>query len=172
MPVEEQIQNNDFQRLYTTGMNRVGQKLTIPNREVTKLAFLLKKIGNPPGDVTFTIRKVSDDSLIVSKVWGAANTLPVGTDWVEATFGAPETIDEAVRIACEYNEGNTSNDIDMRCQNTDVKPGEQFTYFPNGGAWTEMAWDCAYRYTYSEEEAGLENKSANMGPKMMAAGLI
>ena len=169
MAVEEQIASNDFQRLYTTGMNRIGQKLTIPNRKISKLAFQLKKIGNPPGNVTFTIRKVSDDTPTASKVWGPANTLPVGTDWVEATFGAPETIDEAVRIACEYNEGNTSNDIDIRCQNTNVKSGEQFTYFPSGGAWTEITWDCTYRYTY--EEPTLPAGGGGPAP-LVAAGII
>ena len=148
MAVEEQI-------LYTSGYainyhndGRGGQRCTISLREVSKLAFLIKKRGSPTGNVTMCIRKVSDDSVIVSKVWGLANDLSTSVGFVEVTFDAPTLINEEVRLSCECDVQPYGNDVFYYYQNTDVKPLEQHTRFI-AAAWADQAGeDCAYRYTY------------------------
>jgi len=170
MAVEEQTTNNTDMLLATTWRKRIGQKLTISDRTVTKLAFLLKKVGAVTGDLTYTIRKVSDDSIIVSKVWGDASALQTSLTWEEATFDAPTYVNEAVYIAAEFGELDGDKHIVFRYQNTNVKADELMAYYPSD-SWTENAtWDAAYRYTYGVVE--LENKSAGMAAKMLAGKMI
>ena len=69
---EEQIQYDHNVTIILATPGRAGQELTIPNRQVTKLGFWLSKLGDPTGDITFTIRKESDDGLLLSKVLGNA----------------------------------------------------------------------------------------------------
>ena len=171
MPVEEQLLNDTTMWRYTNDDGRQGQKLTIPNRTVTKLAFLLLHRGTPPGNATFTIRKVSDDDVIVSKIWGLVNDLPLGATWEEVEFDTPATIDEEVRIAVEYTGHTLNNEIGVRYQASDVKATEVYTRWMDP-VWQDEVWDCAYKYTWDEPSAGLENKSANMGAKMVAGKLI
>ena len=73
---EEQTEHDSYFGTYGGNIHTRGQKLTIANRKVTKLGFWLFKGGDPTGNVTFQIRKVSDDSLIASQVWGDAADLP------------------------------------------------------------------------------------------------
>ena len=52
---EQTTENGDF--FLNSGMNiRVGQRLTINNRTLSKLSFKLKKTGSPTGNVTFLMR--------------------------------------------------------------------------------------------------------------------
>jgi len=147
---EEQTQNNAESSIHSAAQHRAGQRLTIPNRKVTKLAFLIRRGGSPTGNITYEIRRVSDDSLIVSKVWGDAGALPTINTWVEVTFDTPPTINEEVRICFYYPGGNASNCIFFRYQNTNVKAGEYLTL------WLSPSWiaystlDDAYRYKYYE----------------------
>lgn len=148
MEVEEQTQWNIETKLITNTI-RSGQKLTIPNREVTKLAFVIKRFGGATGDVTFAIRKVSDGSILASKVWGDAGDLPTTPTWEEVTFDTPVTINEEVWIYTEFLGGTTYAHILFYRQNTDVKADEVVGYYRNE-AWTDIiGQDAAYRYTYS-----------------------
>ena len=149
---EEQILYNNNRYLYLGLVTRHCQKLTIPNRTVTKLAFPLFKFGAPSGDVTLAIRKVSDDSLISSKVWGDAADLPTEYAWEEITLVTPQTIDEQVRIYAEFTGGDDSNFVAVGYQNENVKDDENMGYY-HLGAWSENAtYDSAYRYKYYEVE--------------------
>lgn len=170
MAVEEQTVNNTDMLLARNWRYRIGQKLTISDRTVTKLAFLLRKYGAVTGNLTFTIRKVSNDDILVSKVWGDASALQ-GTDtWEEVVFDAPTYINEAVYIAAEFGELDGDKHIVFRYQNTNVKADELMAYYPSD-SWVENAsWDAAYRYTYGVVE--LENKSAGMAAKMLAGKMI
>lgn len=170
MAVEQQTVNNTDMLLAVTWRKRIGQRLTISDRTVTKLAFLLRKFGPVTGDLTFTIRKVSDDAVIVSKVWGDASALQ-GTDtWEEAVFDAPTYINEEVRISAEFGGFDGAKHIVFRYQNTSVKAGELMTYYP-ASSWVDNAsWEAAYRYTYGVVE--LEDKSAGMAAKMVAEKMI
>ena len=149
MPVEEQLLYDAYQFLRAGQNIRHGQHLTIPNRKVSKLVFVIARYGNPPGDVTFTIRKVSDDSIIASKVWGAASTLSTDPEWKEVTFDTPVIVNEEVRILVEYNAGDPSNMLKHYFWNADVKAGEYVEVYYNT-TWVDYpARDTAYQYTYT-----------------------
>ena len=168
MAVEEQTQYDSSIGMFSAQVIRDGQRLTIPNRLVTNLGFWLHKSGSPSGDVTFTIRKVSDDSIINSKVWGAATGLEAGPTYEEVEFDTPVTINQEVRIACEFSGGNADNRVFLNLQNADVKANECRSYHYEG-EWSDVGNnDDAYRYTYEEEKP-----AAGGGPaSLIAAGII
>lgn len=152
---EEQTLSSIEEPLHSTSSIRAGQRLIIPNRTVISLSFLLRKSGSPTGDVTFTIRAVSDDHIIASKVWGDASGLKggVGQTWEQVTFDTPTLINEEVRILVEYSGGNSSNYVRFRIQNTDVKANEICTQYPyNKSSYTAYpTYDSAYKYIYGED---------------------
>lgn len=171
MPVEEQIQYNAEAAIRIDSWYKIGQKLTISGRTVTKLGFWLRRLLNPGGQTYFEIRRTSDDSLILSKLWGNTNDLPFATAYREVEFDSPALINEEVRIYCRGTTGDGTKNIQISVQDTDVKAGEMYTRYA-AGPWVDVGTlDMAYRYTY-EAPVGLENKSANMGAKMVGAGLI
>lgn len=135
------------------GAHRAGQRLTISNRTVTKLRFYLAKNGSPNGNVTFKIFKVSDGSLIVAKVWGNANTLPVEPAWKEVTLDVPIFINEEVRIIQEYNATPLPNGVKAYATITDVKAGENWCDWNASTYWSDYGtdptnYDGPYIYTY------------------------
>jgi len=145
---EEQTAHNAVIALYSGSRIRAGQRLTISNRIVTKLSFPIRKFGSPTGNVTFTIRKVSDDSVLASKVWGDASALPTTVTWEEITFDSPININEEVRIQVEFSGGDSSNTVRYRYQDTDVKASELHTRYIT--SYTDRSGnDGAYIYTYS-----------------------
>ena len=147
---EEQTEHNVSTPLYGSYRRRAGQRLTISNRTVTKLGFWLLKANLPTGDVTFEIRKVSDDSLICSKVWGDAGDLTVIATYCEVEFDTPPTINEEVRICVLFLGGDPSNVFYARIQDTDVK-ADEYTSLMLDTTWTDITTaDCAYRYKYYE----------------------
>lgn len=171
MATEEQTETQFDWALCSATTTRGGQRLTISNRQVTKLGLWLKKVNSPTGDVTLTIRKVSDDGVLLTKVWGDAADLPTERTYKEVEFDTPQTINEEVRILAEFSGGDANNQVCVAIKLSDVKADECFTYYESPD-WDEGGgYDCAYIYTYTEE-AGLENKSANMGAKMIAGKLI
>lgn len=129
---------------------RAGQKKTIYGT-ITKLSFYLSKTGSPTGDITFAIRRTSDDGVIYSDVWGDAGDLSTDPtrEWKEVEFSSPTTISEEVYLSCEYGSGDLSNYVNVRLKATDVVADECFSRYA-GGAWADQAtWDCAYKYTYT-----------------------
>ncbi|MBA7580706.1 hypothetical protein ES708_22600 [subsurface metagenome] len=147
---EEQTLHPVGSSMNSETFTQVGQRLTIPNRAVSKLGFWLYKYGAPAGDVTFKILRVSDDGLICSKKWGNAEDLPIEFDYKEVTFDTPQTINEEVRILAEFAGGDGSNGIRQGTENSDVKEDEYLTKGV-GLVWTDAEiWDCAYRYKYYE----------------------
>ncbi len=145
---EEQTSQDSFWMLLSGVVTiRAGQKLTISNRSVLTLSLLLKKQGSPTGDVTFTIRKVSDDSVILSKVWGDASGLQGSATWEKVTFDAAAAINEEVRMLAEYSNGDFLNHVRIYYDSSDVKGGEGFTKYANG-AYTDESYDGAYKYEY------------------------
>lgn len=144
---EEQTAYSAADALYNGDVIRLGQRLTISNRTVTKLAFFLCKVTSPTGDVTFTIRKVSDDSIIQSEVWGDASNLPTDVNWEEAEFTSPTNINEEVRILCEYAGGDSLNYVRVYDHIQDEKANEYETLYIS--SYTDQAtWDGTYKYTY------------------------
>lgn len=149
MATEEQLVNNFDGNMYGPAQNiKVGQKLDILARTVSKLSFLLRKSGAPTGDVTFTIRKWSDKSLIASKLWGDASALTLVATWYEVTLDTPVAVNETAIIMVEFSGGTSTNYVRIREQSSDVKAGENDSRY-SGGAWeNNTGTDCAYIYTY------------------------
>jgi len=153
---EEQTAYTQNEGMYASLRIREGQRLTISNRRVPELSFRLAKMGSPTGDVTFAIRKVSDDSIIVSKVWGDASALPPGAStWPEVTFDSPVLINEEVRLSCEFSGGDSSNCIQTYLNIPSVKEDEFLVLYVS--FWEDRPTeDICYRYTYEYEWATTE----------------
>ena len=65
---------------------------TIP---LTEVHAALKKIGSPTGDITFRLRKVSDDSILAEKVANqTADQIATAGEIVEVVFSSPDVITE------------------------------------------------------------------------------
>ncbi|MBA7592110.1 hypothetical protein ES708_34287 [subsurface metagenome] len=150
---EEQPEYNAVHAFGAGGEQRKGQRLTIANRSVTKLGFVLRRLNALAGTVTFTIRRPSDDSLIVSKLWGNAADLPEADTLIEVSLDEPVLVNEEVRILAEATGSWTDGYAAMSHQNTDVKANEYNCRYHTDTWYEDTAWDCAYRYTYYEGES-------------------
>ena len=153
MATEEQTQQNSTFSLHTVGAewgNSYGQRLTITNRLITKLSFLMGKVGTPYGTISFVIRKI-DDSLLASKLWGNSVDLPASATWLEVTLDTPLNVNEEVRILVEQTGGEAgygNNPLVYRKTGGSVKANETGTA-KHIGVWLDPPLeDCAYIYTY------------------------
>lgn len=169
MAFVEQTQENATREMYDPGLIRVGQWLIIPNRNVTKLGFWLHRQGDISGDVTFRIRRVSGDGIILEKVAVDAGDIPLGKTYYEVEFGTPAVINEEVRLLVEWVGGGYNKRVHFHCQNTDVEENEYLDQYTIAGGYAPVAtYDAAYRYTYEEEAVG-----GGGGPAaLVAAGII
>ncbi|MBA7652714.1 hypothetical protein ES703_60553 [subsurface metagenome] len=121
-----------------------GQRLTIDNLKITTLSFVLSKHGSPEGNITFTIRRVSDDSIINSKIWGRAEALTTTPTWCKKQFDSPQTINEEGRLLVEVDSPFYDDFVQVWYQDTNVKPDENLTQ-QTWGVWQDiMAHDAAY----------------------------
>lgn len=145
--VEQDESNTDI-NIKGTNAPTCGQRLFISNRQVSKLGFLIARFNNPTGDVTFTIRKVSDKSLIVGKVLAPAGGLPIELTYHEVEFDTPILVDEEVRILIEHTGYDNSNYLTTRVQTSDVKANECWTRGSIMSPNDLTTWDFAYRYKY------------------------
>jgi len=169
MAVEEQTAWNALLFIQVSRKNG-GQKLTIANRVVSKLALRLTKSGSPTGNVVIRILRVSTGEVLATKIWGSASLIPAWTDTVlaEVTFDTPVLINEEVRILVYWPYDEGSNYPQLCYQNTNVKSGEVLTH--GNGGWTDNSvWDSTYKYTYEEPTP----PAAGGGPAaLVAAGII
>ncbi len=148
--VEEQPLYDNLNYFLPT-REKQGQRLTITNRILSELAFVLDRQGTGmTGDISFAIRRVSDDSLIATKVWGDASDVPTDPTWLGVTLDTPVLINEEVRILAEWPLATytRTKNIRFHLQTSDVKPSEVYTKYELD-AWDESwPWDAAYRYEY------------------------
>ena len=144
--VEDQTTYSGTSGIQPAWRTRVGQKLTISERTVTHLSAYLSKAGSPTGDVVLGIRKVSDDSLIVSKVLFDALELTTSFVWYEAEFDTPVYINEQVRIYVEFNGGDSSNYVWAGFAADDVKESENRVAYLS--SWSDTTGEWMYKYTY------------------------
>jgi hypothetical protein len=172
MPVEQNLVDAGQWSLIYGGAG-YGQRLTITNRVVKKLSFPLQKIGSPgSGNITFQIRKVSDGSTIISKVWGDAQSIPVTETWEEVTFDTPTLINEEVRLTViNSGSGSAGNGIGVFWSGANVCSGNLFTR-SSGGTYSDdgSLRDAPFTYTYD-----LPPVTAGKGgvpAKLVAAGAI
>ena len=172
MAIEEQpLHSSELIILQSAGNIKAGQRLTISNREVTKLGFYIEKYGFPTGDVTFTIRKVSDDALINSKVWGDAGDLPTVVTYEEVELVDPSVINEEVRISVEFSGGTSTNRVSCSGELSDVKEDEYLTKYYT--SWEDLTdKDLAYKYTYEEPAAGWLGKIAGVTNPASIMGVL
>ncbi|MBA7630708.1 hypothetical protein ES703_38232 [subsurface metagenome] len=145
---EEQTQYDESYTIYAVIRPAVGQRLTIANRQLTKLGFWLKKHGSPTADITFRIRRVSDNGLIAEKVWGNAADLPETDTYEEVTLDTPVTINEEVRISPWYEAGDGNNCVRVSSKGADVKANEVHTSYLSEEWSDDGSRDCTYRYKY------------------------
>lgn len=154
----------------TLQYHRSAQKLTISSRIVSRLGFWLEKVGTPPGNVTFAIYKTSDDSVIVSKLWGAADSLTTSAAFYEVIFDSPIAINEEVRIAVVDTESNNTNYIKAWYSSSNEKADEYFSHYYQG-AWTDVSHDdFAYIYTYESTELKVSTQNVSAVSGTIATG--
>ncbi|MBA7570557.1 hypothetical protein ES708_12309 [subsurface metagenome] len=147
---EEQTQSSTLIVVGYPDYEKSGQRLFIPNRQITKLAFLIQKWGSPIGSLYYEIRRITPDELIYNQLVGDASSLPETPEWIEITLDTPQTIDEEVRILAHVTEGTDENHARIRAMNSDVKENEILTRW-HTDFWDEtLTYDCAYRYKYYE----------------------
>jgi len=145
----QEVYDSD-QAIYLADNYYAGQRLTISYRTITKLAFKLKKVGNPTGEITFRIINRTTDQDVATKVWGNAINLTTSYDWCEVTFDTPVQIltSEEFRITCDFPGGDVFNCVSFLYNSTTVKASEYMTLYD--GAWVDEAgYDAVYRYSYS-----------------------
>ncbi|GAI71681.1 unnamed protein product, partial [marine sediment metagenome] len=147
---EEQTEHDAVNSMYLGSNTKIGQRLTIPNRKVTKLGFWIYKTGSPTGDVTYEIRLVTGDELLCSQFVSLIQDLPEIVTYTEIEFDDPQTINAEARIVVCFEAGSPGNALMVRKQNSDIKPGEYWCRYKDA-AWTpNPANDTAYRYKYYE----------------------
>ncbi len=147
MATEEQLLDDGI--LSSSANVSWGQKLTISNRYVSKLSFPLIRLGSPGGTLTFLIRKASNDNVIVSKLWGNSNSVPLTKTWLEVTFDTATLINEEVWILLLGSTGSAGNVLQNYAKRSDVKANENAGQRNSSGVYTENpTYDFTYIYTY------------------------
>ena len=179
MATEEQIAYDGNKEVNNSGAaycySRAGQRLTISNRYVSTLSFVIHKLlGSPTGNVNFVIRKVSDDSIVAQKSYGDASTITSGTPaWYTVTFDSPAYINGEVRLLLEVAGGNWTNSLAMSFNSTDVKASEVETSAITT-SYVDVSHDeGAYKYTYyegSSEAASITTQAVSAIDKTTATG--
>lgn len=145
---EEQTTSDSDMPLHSGVRYGAGQKLTISGRRLARLYFKLKKVGSPSGEVAFSIYSVTTGALLVRRVWGDAFNLGTSYGWQYVTLYWWHKINEEVRIVCEFQDGDSSNYVDMAYNETSVKASQELTEKYTGDWSDEAGYDAAYKYTY------------------------
>ncbi len=135
------------------GSTTAGQRLTITNRVVSKIALYLTQGGTPTGDIYLQIRKTSDGSQVDSVFACLASSLPAIAGppaLTEVTLTTPVLINEEVAIVARTTTGGVTSQAVVWGSNTDVKAGEYLTKYVIGTGFTDYTTqDAGYVYTYS-----------------------
>lgn len=149
-----------------TPLRRVGQKLTPDDKDIYKLSFPIAKVGSPTGDVTFTVRKVSDDAIIASKVLCDASELTTTLTWYSAVF-LPENVDEEVRISVEFGGGDDDDYIVIPRTDADEVAAQAYTYYSLDADWTDNTdFDTPYIYAWVIQDTTSQG-TYDVSPKML-----
>lgn len=138
-----------------------GQRLTITNRTVSKLSLYLIRVGSPGGTVTFSIRAVSGDTVLLTKLQGNANDISTSAAWYEVEFDTPININEEVYLLVTSSSGGVGNLLNVYDSNgVSVKASEYMVQRSAGGTYTRydgtvngsngagLDSDFGYKYTY------------------------
>ena len=136
-------------RLYAGALIRVGQRKTYSDVVLTKFAFFLQKVGAPPGNYYYRIRKVVDDSLVLEKDMGLASALGAAA-WIDYNipFADRVLLDGEYRLCVEYSEGNAGNCIRAYYTTGDPIGGERMCRYIT--AWSDDPLnDMGYKTTHA-----------------------
>jgi hypothetical protein len=139
---------------------RLGQRLVADDWQVVSLGFRVCRVGNPQGNITFSIRDSATDEIIVSKVWGDASALADQgcSGYTEVTFGSPVMVDGDVRFCIEFYGGNTTDYCQVGYFSGDRITGQYYTNYANYSTdvegWHDIgeAEEAAYCCVYQAED--------------------
>ncbi len=148
MPQEKQTSWDDSRRLYSGGIIGFGQWLTIANRKVSKLHFLLYKGGTVTGDVYFKIYRASDSTELWSGYLCDASELGVGVNWHGLAVDPALPLDEEVIIAVHFQGGHAGAFVGVYYDSTGPKADENSVESNDLVNWPERTWDTSYKYDY------------------------
>ncbi len=166
MPTEEQTQYNSWGQVSSYAQRR-GQRLTIPNRRVTHLSFMLQRFtfyGSPPYYYTFwfQISRVSDGVIIAATPGAWYGSIPTSPTWITQALSTPVVINEEVRISVHATLRTSTQYILAAWQSSDVKTGEHYSYQADmSEVWSDYPdMDMAYKYTYELGAPGVSTNPA------------
>lgn len=129
-------------QMYNGNWIRHAQKITLTDKTLTKVKFLMKKEGAPTGTVYARVRKVSDDSIIETSTT-ELDAADITTELAWYEFALTCSVNEAVRVSVEYSGGDESNGLLVCYQSTDVCDGS-YSYYKTD--WIEQAtWDLTFK---------------------------
>lgn len=130
---------------------RLGQRLTIPDREVLSIGYHVRRVGSPTGNVTLLIRDSLTDEILFGAVWGDASELPESgaSGYCEVALNPPMRINQDVRICVEYSGGNSTDYCQGAYFSGDRITGESYTNYRK--QWHDIgeAEEGSYCYTYT-----------------------
>jgi len=158
---------------------RLGQRLTIPDREILSIGYHVRRVGNATGNVTLTIRDSVTDEILFSAVWGDAGELPeLGTSgYAEVEVTPPMRINQDVRICVEYCGGNSTDYCRGGYYSGDKLIGESYTNYRN--QWHDIgeAEEGSYCYTYvcesePDPDGGGVTESPNIRVAIIAGAVV
>lgn len=117
----------------STAYRRYGQRITINNKKISKVSFLLRRTGEPSFNITATIRRVLDDSILVESNPIHSSSISTTTEWITFSFFSQPIINEEVRVMVEIaGSGVTGNVISVVSNANDVVEGFYTTAGSNG----------------------------------------
>lgn len=123
--------------------NRLGQRLVIDG-VVTKIGYMVWRIGEPEGDITFSIYDAITDEVLFSQVWGDASELPLveETAFQHVTLIPPLKLgNREVRLCVEYYGGDSPDDTDYVVAgyfSGDKITGQSYTNHMHYGYWHDI----------------------------------
>lgn len=88
------------------------------------LGFYIKKVNNPTGNITFRVRKVSDDSILGEKLLGAAADITGSYVLYTVTFTPSVKLDTEVYLSLEFPGGDATNYLFVQFSETDIYANE------------------------------------------------
>jgi len=160
----------------TNSWVRLGQRLTISNREVLSIGYHVRRVGSPTGNVTLSIYDASTDEVIFSKVWGDASGLPESgaSGYCEVTLDPPIRINREVRLCVEYYGGNATDYCQSAYFTGDKITGESYTNYYHYGQWHDIgeAEEGSYCYEYTCEVDPLPDDGGVTGDPNIRVAII
>ena len=125
----------------------LAQKITI-DATITKLAFRVKRILLPSGNVTYKIIDVDTEAPLASKSFAATNISNTSYEYYEVTLDTPLVVDQEVWLCIEYIGGDSSNYIKVSYTPIDLVANENMMYV-SGSIYDVPGWDLNYQYKHT-----------------------